>query len=240
MLFWERMIPIYSHCTGPFKRCVAPWKQRSNFGHARGSILAGRALIFVKNFTGKHRKQSLSRKISESKLKRSQKSVKGTENRGRKTVDCSNTKFIEVQFYQKCLTFLKLRKEDISSVFRGMYVCRNLFSQLWNWKFQVLLIPAKFEGLPFCQVTFFLLLLFMFFFLFEVQSPSSLPTLWSRRVRDMFSTQSRCWGIREESRASVRCLSWILLHQQVCKLWKQKARSFPYCILPWENLIHIT
>lgn len=79
-----------------------------------------------------------------------------------------------------------------------------------------------------------------FFFLFEVQSPSSLPTLWSRRVRDMFSTQSRCWGIREESRASVRCLSWILLHQQVCKLWKQKARSFPYCILPWENLIHIT
>lgn len=48
-----------------------------------------------------------------------------------------------------------------------MYVCRNIFSQLWNWKFQVLLIPAKFEGLPFCQVTFFLLLLFIFFFFFS-------------------------------------------------------------------------
>lgn len=88
-----------------------------------GIHLAGRALIFVQNFTGKHRKQSLSRKISESKLKRSQKSVKGTENRGKKTVDCSNTKLIEVQFYQKCLKLLKLRKEDISSVFRGEYVC---------------------------------------------------------------------------------------------------------------------
>ena len=166
--FEERMIPIYSHCTGPFKRCVAPWKQRSNFGHARGSILAGRALIFVQNFTRKHRKQSLSRKISESKLKRSQKSVKGTKNRGRKTIDCSNTKLIEVQFYQKCLTLLKLRKEDIHPFFGvSMYVRRNIFSQLWNRKFQVLLIPAKFEGLPFCQVTFFLLLLFMFFFSFR-------------------------------------------------------------------------
>ena len=54
---------------------------------ARGSILVGRAPISRAKFKGRHKKKSLSPKISEGKLKRSQRSVKETKVVKRKTQD---------------------------------------------------------------------------------------------------------------------------------------------------------
>ena len=81
-----------------FQRNEPKSTQRSGMGHSQGDQFRAPAFQFpAQKVWGKHKIQSLSRKISERKLKCSWKSVKGNKGKGKETADFSNTKLICVR-----------------------------------------------------------------------------------------------------------------------------------------------